>query len=179
MGEAQVGGEFQQRHLMPVVGPYPTFIPAPNGVGVGPDAPGDLRPGKARLLLKCLEPLREVGWQDVDRSTVVSPQSRREFRPLNIYVRFLAYREGLRCGRARVHTQSPVQAVASRATLSILTLLRNLSGDPLPIVRVASATVNHTQTFFGINNGNNWPNSSPNGQLPLDHGVETAGRGTF
>ena len=81
VSEAQVVGHVQQGHPVPVVGPHSTFIPAPDGVGIGPDAPGDLRPRQARFSLKPLQPLREVGRQDVDCSAVVNPMSRHRACP--------------------------------------------------------------------------------------------------
>ena len=44
MAQAQVGGQVQQRHLVPEMGPHPFLPPPLHGVGIGPQATGDLRP---------------------------------------------------------------------------------------------------------------------------------------
>ena len=76
VGESQLVGQVQQRHLVPEMGPRSAFIPTPYGVGIGPETASDLRPRQPRLLLEQLQPLREVGRHDVDYSAVVYSLSR-------------------------------------------------------------------------------------------------------
>ena len=77
VGETQLIGQVQQRHLVPEMGSHSASIPTPYGVGIGPETASDLRPRQPRLLLEQLQPLREVGGQDVDYSAVVNSLSRR------------------------------------------------------------------------------------------------------
>ena len=76
MGEPQLVGQVQQRHLVPEMGPRLALIPTPYGVGIGPETASDLRPRQTRLLLEQLQPPREVGGHDVDYSAVVNSLSR-------------------------------------------------------------------------------------------------------
>ena len=76
MGESQLVGQVQQRHLVPEMGPRSALIPTPYGVGIGPETASDLRPRQPRLLLEQLQPPREVGGHDVDYSAVVYSLSR-------------------------------------------------------------------------------------------------------
>ena len=76
VGESQLVGQVQQRHLVPEMGPRSASIPAPYGVGIGPETASDLRPRQPRLLLEQLQPPREVGRHDVDYSAVVNSLSR-------------------------------------------------------------------------------------------------------
>ena len=76
VGESQLVGKVQQRHLVPEMGPHSASIPTPYGVGIGPETASDLRLRQPRLLLELLQPLREVGRHDVDYSAVVNSLSR-------------------------------------------------------------------------------------------------------
>ena len=76
VGESQLVGQVQQRHLVPEMGPRSASIPTPYGVGIGPETASDLRPRQPRLLLEQLQPPREVGRHDVDYSAVVNWLSR-------------------------------------------------------------------------------------------------------
>ena len=76
MGQSQLVGQVQQRHLVPEMGPRSASIPTPYGVGIGPETASDLRPRQPRLLLEQLQSLREVGRHDVDYSAVVNWLSR-------------------------------------------------------------------------------------------------------
>ena len=76
VGESQLVGQVQQRHLVPEMGPRSASIPAPYGVGIGSETASDLRPRQPRLLLEQLQPPREVGRHDVDYSAVVNWLSR-------------------------------------------------------------------------------------------------------
>ena len=76
MGQSQLVGQVQQRHLVPEMGPRSASIPAPYGVGIGPETASDLRPRQPRLLLEQLQPPREVRRHDVDYSAVVNWLSR-------------------------------------------------------------------------------------------------------
>ena len=58
MAQAQVVGQVQQRHLVPEMGPHPFLPPPLHGVGIGPEAAGDLRPRQVRLLLEAHQALR-------------------------------------------------------------------------------------------------------------------------
>ena len=49
VAQAQGVGQLQQGHHVLRAGPYPDIPPAPQRVGVGPDAAGDLRPRQPRL----------------------------------------------------------------------------------------------------------------------------------
>ena len=72
----QVFSQLQQRHHVLHVGPHPAFSPTPYGGTIGPDAAGDLRPRRARLLLEALQALREVVGEFVGPSSVLCTLSR-------------------------------------------------------------------------------------------------------
>ena len=66
----------QMAGLEALEGPHSLIPPTVHGVGIGPQAAGDLRPRQARLLLEPLQPLREVVGEDVDYSAVAGVLSR-------------------------------------------------------------------------------------------------------
>ena len=66
---------------VPRAGKHPLLPPPPYGVGMGPQAAGDLRPRQAGLLLEPLQAMREVVGEAVGDSPVVSALSRHGVSP--------------------------------------------------------------------------------------------------
>ena len=120
VAEAQRVHHFQERCIVPRVGPHPLVPPAPHGFGVGVETAVQLRPREPGLLLEPHEALREVVGEVVGPSAVLDALSRHLVGlPRSVHVCGLSCcPKSCRTAMDAAGRQVPVPTPAPRTSLS-------------------------------------------------------------